>query len=87
MKILPIKDNYGGTDAEYMYITASDSWGNEEQNIPPVYDAIAVLTDSKGVIKKRLTVNLAGEDYANWDCTNQTVLQMFLDKYDFLKLI
>lgn len=70
----------------YMYITASDSWGNEEQGIGPSYSALAILTDINGVIKKRLNIVLDSEGYTKWDGSNKAILQMFLDKYNFLEL-
>lgn len=86
MKIEPIVDNFGGKDAINFYVTASDSWGNPEQSQIATYNAIGILTDENGVIKKRLTVTLTGDDYYKWDGTNVTILKMFLDKYDFLKI-
>ena len=88
MKIQPIRISITDTkDVVNMYISASDSWGNEEQNQPPSYDAIALLTDEDGNLKKRLSVHISGDDYNKWDNTNATILKMFLDKYNFLKLI
>lgn len=89
MKIKPIKISIENTEEQYainMYITASDSWGNEEQNVIHSYDAVAILTDINNVIRKRLFVSLTGDEYSNWDGSNNTILKMFLKKYDFLEL-
>jgi hypothetical protein len=90
MKIQPTKISIDHTEEQYaafMYITASDSWGNEEESAPKSYNAIAILKDIQGVVRKRLEVSLVGTDYEKWDGSNQTILQMFLDKYEWLKLI
>lgn len=96
MKIKPIKNSVNTEDESfvtddnpmvYMFVSASDSWGNEHQGVDASYSAIGLLTDENGVIKKRLSVELVGEDYLKWDGNNKTILQMFLDKYDYLQIL
>jgi hypothetical protein len=88
MKIEPIRIAITDTkDAINMYVTASDSWGNEDEGKGHSYEAIAVLTDEDGIIKRRLNVSLYDEAYNNWDGSNTTILDMFLLKYPFLKII
>ena len=88
MKIEPVQISItDSTMAENMYITATDSWGNESQNSIPCYQAIATLTDESGFIRKKLTMTLSGEDYMNWDGQNKTILELFLNRYSWLKII